>query len=252
MDIGAFVALVIGSVLTIASGCVFNNYLDRNIDKKMARTKKRALVTGRVSAAQALTFGTVLGLLGIAALALFTNWLTVVVGITGWVAYVIIYGIAKRKTVYGTIVGSVSGSVPPVAGYTAATGQLDGGALVLFVLLTLWQMPHFYSIAMYRTKDYRAAAIPVLPNVKDTRTAKIRILAYIAVFAAANISLSLLGYTGYVYAIVMCGLSLVWFWIGFKSFGKGDDVRWGRSMFFFSLTVILTLAGMLAVGPLLP
>lgn len=252
LPIGQFAALLAGSALTIASGCVYNNYLDRSIDKKMARTRKRALVTGRISARNALIFASALGIAGLSVLAIGTNWLTVAVGAIGLLMYVIVYGIAKRQTVYGTIVGSVAGSVPPVAGYTAVTNQLDGGAFMLLVLLTLWQMPHFYSIAMYRAKDYSAAAIPVVPLRKGARTAKVRILGYIAAFAVANVVLSGLGYTGYSYAIIMGGLGAAWLWLGLKSFQTKDEVQWGRGMFLFSLTVILALAGMLSVGPLLP
>ena len=124
-----------GISLVIASGCVFNNYLDRHIDKKMARTKNRAIVQGLVSKQQALTYASVLGLLGLIILAVHTNWLTVAIGVAGLFFYVIVYGIAKRRSVHSTLIGSISGALPPVAGYTAVTGRLDAVAITLFFIL---------------------------------------------------------------------------------------------------------------------
>jgi protoheme IX farnesyltransferase len=107
---------VVGSTLVMASGCVFNNYLDQEIDAKMKRTQKRALVSGEISKRSALVFGVVLGVLGIATLIVFTNPVTVLVGMVGWFAYVVVYSIFKRRTRFGTLVGSVSGAIPPAGG----------------------------------------------------------------------------------------------------------------------------------------
>lgn len=246
------VATVIGTSLVIGSGCVFNNYLDRSIDKKMARTKKRALPTGKISVRNALVFGAFLGLAGFATLALFVNWLVVLIGVIGYIDYIILYGYAKRKSVHGTLVGSISGSMPPVAGYCAVTGTFDTGALLLFLLLTAWQMPHFYSIAMYRHKDYKAAGIPVLPVVKGMQHTKVQILAYIVIFTAATLLLTPFGYTGWFYFVVMAALGLAWLRLALKGFKAADDVSWARKMFGFSLIVTLTVAVMLPLGALLP
>lgn len=246
------VATVVGTSLVIGSGCVFNNYLDRSIDKKMARTKKRALPTGKISVRNALIFGAILGFIGFATLALFVNWLVVAIGAIGYIDYIVLYGYAKRKSVHGTLVGSISGSMPPVAGYCAVTGNFDMGALLLFLLLTAWQMPHFYSIAMYRHKDYKAAGIPVLPVVKGMYHTKIQILAYIVLFTASTLLLSVFGYTGYVYFAVMALLGLAWLRLAIKGFKAANDEAWARKMFGFSLVVTLTVAVMLPLGALLP
>jgi protoheme IX farnesyltransferase len=108
-------------------------------------------------------------------------------------------------------------------------------------------MPHFYAIAMYRLDDYAAAKIPVLPIVKGPRHTKTQILFYIAAFILANVALSLLGYTGYIYLIVMVLLGIAWFWLGIKGF-KIDNKKWARKMFYLSLIVILSLSVMLSIG----
>src|SRR3989442_676200 len=112
-----FLETLIGISLVMASGCVFNNYIDRDIDAVMERTKDRALVIGAVSGRGTLVYGTLLGALGFLALALWTNLLTVIVALTGFFFYVVLYTIlSKRRSVYGTVIGSVSGAVPPVVG----------------------------------------------------------------------------------------------------------------------------------------
>jgi len=251
IDVRLFAATIGGMALVIASACVYNNYIDRGIDKKMARTKKRALVSGEISARSALTYATALCVFGFATL-LYTNALVVLIGVVAFIDYVVLYGIAKRRSVHGTIVGSVSGAAPVVVGYVAVTNRFDLGALLLFLILTFWQMPHFYAIAMYRFKDYKAAGLPVLPVKKGPQAAKVQILLYVLGFIAANILLVGRGYVGYSYLVVMVLLGLRWLWRGVQGFRTQDDAAWGRGMFRFSLVVMLGLCAMLSVGSILP
>ncbi len=252
IDFGLLVSVLMGISFVIASACVFNNYIDRDIDKKMARTNKRALASGVVSARGAMIYATILGVLGFLVLAVFTNLLTVILGVVGFFFYIVLYGISKRRSVHGTVVGSVAGAVPPVAGYTAVTNQLDSGALLLFLILVFWQMPHFYSIAVRRLKDYRAAELPVLPVKKGVKNTKIQILIYILAFIVAVIMLSVLGYTGYVFMLVMVTLALVWLWKGALGFKTRNNELWARNMFLFSLVITLSLSVMLSLNAWLP
>ena len=245
-------ATLLGTSLVVASGCVFNNYLDREIDKKMARTKQRALVIKTISVRNALIFATVLGILGFTLLAVFTNWLVVVIGLIGFVDYVIIYGYAKRHSVHGTLVGSISGAVPILAGYCAASGQLDSAAVIAFLLLAAWQMPHFYGIAMYRYDDYKRAGLPVMPVARGMLATKLQTLFYIVIFMAIASLLTIYHYTGYIYLAVMLLVGLAWFTKGVRLFNGKDDRLWGRKMFLFSLIVVLVMAVMLSLGARLP
>ncbi len=240
-------ATIIGIALVMASGCVFNNIIDRDIDLEMARTKNRPLVEGRISPAKALTFGIVLGVIGFATLALWNNWLTVAVAAAGWIAYVVLYTLwAKRKTVYGTAVGSIAGAVPPVVGYAAAAGRLDLGAALLFIILALWQMPHFFAIGIYRQPDYAAAHIPILPVKRGLRTTKITMMIYIALFVVATILLFIFGYAGPFYLIIAIVVGTVWFIQALRGFKISDsdikaNERWARKMFFISLIVLIAV-----------
>ena len=238
VHIGTLVLMLLGLSLIIGSACVFNNYLDRDIDVLMKRTKKRALVTGLISPLSSIIYATVIGLLGVSILAVFTNWLTVSIALIGHFFYVVVYGFAKRRSVHGTLVGSISGALPPLVGYCAATNRLDLGALLLFVLLVAWQMPHFYAIALYRKNEYSAANIPVLPVVKGEQEAKRQIFFYIIAYLLCAILLTLFGYTGYPYLVITIGIGLAWLRLGLQGFKQAESEIWARKTFRFSLIVI--------------
>ena len=247
-----FIAMIVGLGLVIASAAVFNNYLDRDIDIKMERTKDRALVTGAISNTSALIFGSVLGIIGFVILMLFTNVLATFVALVGFVVYVFAYTFAKRKTYWATEVGSIAGAVPIIVGYTAAVDRLDGAALILFLILALWQMPHFYAIALYRSPEYAAAGIPTLPLRKGTWTTKTRILLYIAAFGIMASFLTFFGYAGYSYVVVMGLVALAWFALAAQGFGVELEEEWARKLFFMSLVVLLVFCAILSAATILP
>jgi protoheme IX farnesyltransferase len=252
IDLGLLLAVGAGTALVIGSGCAFNNYLDRDIDAKMERTKKRALPAKQISGKNALIYASVLAVLGFLILGFFTNALAFLTGVVGLVFYVVVYGIAKRRTPWGTVVGSIPGATPPVAGYLAVTGVFDEAALLLFLILVVWQMPHFYAIAIFRLQDYKAAGIPVLPAVRSALTVKKRILAYVVAFILSAPLLTLLGFTGFIYALGVSLLGLAWLWKGINTFGMADNAKWARGMFGFSLLVLLGFSALLSFDVLLP
>jgi protoheme IX farnesyltransferase len=246
-----FAAMLIGLSLVIASGCVFNNIFDADIDAKMDRTKNRAIASGKISKRAAKIYGTILLILGGVALS-FTNNLTIVVALIGWIVYVLLYTPLKRKTVHDTLIGSIAGATPPVVGYTAITNKFDTGALLLLLILIFWQMPHFYAIAIRRLDEYKAASIPVLPLKNGIKAAKIQILVYIIAFVIAAVSLFYFGYTGYIYLTLAIILGLSWLWLAAKGFKAVDDKAWAKQTFLFSLVVLTTLSITMAFGKFLP
>lgn len=227
-------AMLSGLSGIMASACVLNNYIDRVADGAMERTRGRPLVQGFISPERSIMFATALGVSGILLLALLTNALTLAVALTGFVGYVGVYSFAKYRTEHGTLIGSVAGATPPVVGYCAATGSLDGAAWILFLMVLLWQMPHFLAIALYRIKDYAAASIPLLPIRKGVGFTKFSMLAYIVAFALASLLLS----QGLFYRMTVTIPNVVWLILCLKGFRCSDDQRWARTMFFFSLVTI--------------
>ncbi len=252
INLGLLVETLAGIALVIASACVFNNYIDREIDKNMARTKRRALVLGTISEYRALSYASLLGILGFSILVVYTNGLTVAAGAVGMFFYLAMYGYSKRRTIYGTLVGAVAGAMPPVAGYLAVANQLDPAAVVLFLVLVFWQMVHFYSIAIYRFDDYKNAKLPVLPVVKGTEIAKLNILFYSIGFVMLASLLTLFNYTGKLYLVVMLGFGVYWIYLALVGFSASDEKKWARKMFFYSLIVTLVFSFMLSVNHWLP
>lgn len=235
---GLFLATLAGLACIMASACVFNNYIDRPLDKKMERTKKRPLVTGIISGKNALAFGTVLGVLGGLVLSIFTNPLTVGIAAFGFFVYVVLYSLWKSKTVYGTAIGSIAGATPPLVGYCAVANRLDPGALILFLMLVLWQMPHFFSIALYQMEDYARAKIPVLPLEKGVFRTKVHMVLYILAFIFAAAALTYWNYAGFLYLTVALCFGLVWLVWCVKGFYCKDEHLWAKEMFRLSLVLI--------------
>jgi len=240
-DLWLFLATVLGLALIIASACVFNNAIDRDADEKMSRTKDRPLPRGLITAKSALLFAVILGISGGYILAVYTNVLTALVALTGFFVYVVVYSLWKYRSTNATLVGSIAGAVPPVVGYVAVTNQMDAAAWILFAIVLLWQMPHFYAIAVYRIEDYLAASIPVLPTTKGMFLTKVSMSLYIVAFMVATLLLLTYGYTGIAYLVTAAVLGFAWFVLSLLGFQAKNDARWGRQMFRLSLVVITVL-----------
>jgi len=252
-DVWLFLATIGGMTLVIAAACVLNNVLDQDIDRIMDRTKMRAVAHGDISSRKATLLSTVLGALGFAVLIAWTNLIVVTVGALGFVVYVWLYGaLSKRKSIHGTLVGSISGAMPILAGYVAVAGKFDTAALLVFLMLFFWQFPEFYSIAIYRRKEYEAARIPVMSVIKGVHSTSVQIFVYTVLFVVSALLLTPLGYTGWIYFGVMTLLGAYWIWLGAKGLRSGDSDAWARQMFHFSLIVLLALSVALAFGPILP
>jgi len=249
VDLVLLVATLIGVSLVMASGCVFNNVIDRDIDAVMERTRNRALARGSISPRGALVYGGLLGTLGLSLLYVYTNFLTASVALLGLFVYVVIYTLLfKRHSGYGTFTGSIAGAIPPVLGYLAVSNTVDAGAVILFVILALWQMPHSFAIALYRIEDYTKAGVQVLPVKRGVLVTKVHTIVYVALFIIASLMLPVFGYVGQMYFVVMLVVGLAWFLIATRGFGSKNDKLWARSMFVFSILVVIIFSMMAIVG----
>jgi heme o synthase len=252
-DIALLLPTVIGVSLVIASACVLNNLMDVDLDRIMLRTRKRALARGAISRKAAALYASLLGFAGITILLEKDNLLSVAIVLAGWVIYVLVYTVhLKRNSVHATLIGSLAGAAPPLAGYCAVSGRFDMEAVILLVIFVLWQMPHFYAIAIYRLDDYLAASIPVLPAEQGTSVAKIHIVGYILAFVAATLTLSLAGYTGYIYLSVAAILGLIWLYVAWEGYKAPDDRTWARKVFICSIVIMSALSITMSVDPAMP
>ncbi|WP_407639607.1 heme o synthase [Anaerobacillus alkalidiazotrophicus] len=233
---------LLGSALVMAGGCSLNNYIDRDIDHLMERTSGRPTVTGKISDNQVLIFGLALSALGMVLLLLTTS-VAAVLGLVGLVFYVVIYTMwTKRTTSLNTIVGSVSGAVPPLIGWAVIDPSLHPIAWILFLIMFIWQPPHFLALAMKRCEEYRKAGIPMLPVVSGFQVTKRQMVLYVAILIPVSLMVSPM--FGPVYTVITGMLGAGWLVLGIRGFFMRDDMKWAKLMFVYSLnylTIIFVL-----------
>ncbi|KMK96639.1 heme o synthase [Rossellomorea marisflavi] len=227
-----------GSSFIIAGSCAVNNVYDRDIDHVMDRTKGRPTVTGKINAGKALSIGLFMILLG--TIMLFMTTITAgVIGLVGVISYVLLYTMwSKRRYVSNTIVGSISGAVPPLIGWAAVDGGLSTTAWVLFLLVFIWQPPHFYALAMKRVEEYRAANIPMLPVVKGFNVTKHHIVWWVAALLPLPFFLIDLGLP---FFILATAFNIGWLALGLAGYKMKDEIKWSRLMFVYSLNYLTIL-----------
>jgi protoheme IX farnesyltransferase len=248
IDSVLLLGMLLGLSCTIASACIINNIIDRDIDGHMERTKDRAIPTGRISIRNASVFAAALFLIGTASLFFLTNYLALAVTLFGVFVYVGLYTPLKRVTVHSTIIGALAGAVPPVVGYVAVTNTLDSVAVTLFLLLVCWQMVHFFAIAIFRKDDYAKAGLPVMPVRVGIFRTKVVMVVYALLFAAAAYALLVAAGLGMLYGVTLGLLSAGWIVLSFAGFAGNDDARWARTMFFYSLVILLAWCAVLALS----
>lgn len=247
------VGMWIGLALVIGSGCVFNNHFDRDIDSLMTRTQKRPTVTGDIDGLQAAIYALILGFFGLLILLTIGNWLTFGLGLIGLFVYLPVYTLwLKRTSIYSTVIGAVSGAMPPVIGYCSFKGVFDAGACYLFLILFLWQMPHSYAIALFRQGEYIKAGLPSMPATIGKRQTKITILLYTGMLLGASF-LTLFAEPNIPW-LLLIGMALVngiWLVIGIKLWPRMSDHRWAKMMFSLSLLSIMCFSLLLSLQPLI-
>ncbi|KKE78092.1 protoheme IX farnesyltransferase [Bacilli bacterium] len=239
---------LLGSALVIAGGCIVNNWFDVDIDPKMERTKNRPTVTGFFSLKSVLIIGLVTTTIGLLLLS-FTTIEATLFAFFGWIVYVIFYTMwSKRKTTLNTIVGSFSGAMPPLIGWAAISPEFHIIPLVLFLIMFIWQTPHFLSLAMKKTEDYKEAGVPMLPVVYGFEITKRQIVIYTLCLLPLPFFMTSLGM---VFVVISTLLNIGWIIIGFKGFFVKEDLKWANMMFIYSLNY-LTIVFLLMIIVTLP
>jgi heme o synthase len=245
---GIFLAAMLGITLLVASGCVLNNCIDRNIDKHMTRTHDRALARGSMSLQTGLGYALGLAMAGAAVLLAGTNRLTLAIVFLGLVIYVGVYSAyLKRRSPYSTLIGSLAGAAAPLAAYCAVSGRFDLGAILVLAIFSLWQIPHSYAITIMRYDDYAAASIPVLPLKHGIAATKQHIVWHVAAFALAAMLLSFFQYTGTCYLIVASLVGGLWIILALAARCFSNELRWAKTLYIFSIAAIVVLSVMMSV-----
>lgn len=198
---------LIGSWLVASGAAALNEYLERDLDAKMKRTRQRPLPMNKLSPTSALVFGVAISTIGIFELAFFVNSLTAALSMASLFSYLLLYTPLKTRTSLCTLIGAIPGAIPPMMGWTAVRGQIDGPAWVLFAILFLWQLPHFLAIAWMYREDYARAGFPMLPVIDANGASTSRmIVLYTAVLIPVTLIPARVGLAGFSYfcaALVM-------------------------------------------------
>jgi len=233
---------LLGTALVAAAASTLNQWGERTADAAMRRTAQRPLPAGRLTPAQALWFGLALLVIGTAWLAAFANPMASLLAAFTAASYLLAYTPLKPVTPLATLVGAVPGAIPPMIGWAAARGSLDAGAWVLFLIVFLWQMPHFLAIATLYRQDYARAGFRVLAVVDPDgeRTARESVF-YAAFLVPVSLMPSFVGLTGRWYLAGAMTLSLAYVWYAARLLPAPQDVTRARTLFRFSLIYLPVL-----------
>jgi heme o synthase len=236
----AAVAVLCIAVGAGASGAI-NMWYDRDIDAVMRRTAQRPLPARRMEPGEALGFGVVLGIGSVVVMGLAVNWAAAALLALTIAFYVFVYTIwLKRRTPQNIVIGGAAGALPPLIGWAAVTGDIGWGAVALFAIIFFWTPPHFWALSLYRSGEYAAAGVPMLPVVAGPRETKKQMLLYTVVLWPASLAPWLLGLAGPVYAVVVAVLSLAFTGTAIAVWRDNSD-RSARHMFAFSLLYLFLI-----------
>ncbi len=231
----------IGIALLAGAAAVINHVVDQKIDTVMARTRKRPVATGKISPFDALVFATSLALAGMLILVWQVNALTAWLTLASLVGYAGVYTLyLKRATPQNIVIGGLAGAMPPLLGWTAVTGQVEGHALLLVLIIFAWTPPHFWALAIHRKEEYAKAGIPMLPVTHGNRYTEIHIVLYTLMMLAVSLLPFVTGMSGPIYlvAAVVLGLRFLQYAVRLL---RGDDRMVALATFKYSITYLMAL-----------
>jgi protoheme IX farnesyltransferase len=242
----------LGIALAAGSAAAINHVLDRRIDARMARTKRRPLPSGHLDYTHALAFAVVLGVLAMLLLALLVNRLTALLTFGSLIGYAVIYTAwLKRATPQNIVIGGAAGAAPPVLGWAAVTNTIDPHALLLFLIIFAWTPPHFWALAIARRNEYAKADIPMLPVTYGVEFTRLHVMLYTVILVLVTLLPFLTHMSGLIYLVAVIGLDarFVWYAVMLKV-TRRDDLP--MRVFRFSISYLMWLFLALLVDHYLP
>lgn len=248
-SIHPFLAVVAVFCIAMASGgaAAINMWYEQDIDRLMLRTSQRPLVRGVIAPSDALAFGVVLSIFAVMLMGLATNWVAALLLLLANLFYVFVYTIwLKRRTPQNIVVGGAAGAFPPVIGWVAVTGQIDVIPLVLFAIIFLWTPPHFWSLALYRSDDYKAAGIPMLPVIHGWRVTVWNIVFYMGMLIILTLLPWFLDFAGVFYVLTTLILGGLWFLAALPLLWN-KSIRRAKNSFAISILYLFTIFAVLIV-----
>jgi len=248
IDWVAALGALIGTALVVAGANALNMMLEKDSDALMTRTRSRPLPSGRMAVDSALIFGVLVSLAGLSALALWTTALAVGIAALALVSYVLVYTPLKRISSLSLLVGAVPGALPPAIGYAALTGAVDGIGLWLFLILFVWQVPHFLAISIFRRDEYARAGLRVLPMECGVGFARRTALVMSLALLLTSLMPTLLGLASLGYGLVALTSGAIFAFLAARDLGRDATDASARRLFFASMPHLVVLLGTLAFG----
>jgi protoheme IX farnesyltransferase len=248
--LGVLIGSLIGGAMAAGGAGAVNCWFDRDIDKLMPRTRRRAIAAGRITPAAGLTFGIVVGLGGVGLIAIAGNRLAAALALAGGLVYVFVYTMwLKRATAQNIVIGGAAGAFPPLVGWAAVTGSLNPLAWALFAIVFFWTPPHFWALALLLRRQYSAAGVPMLPVVAGEGRTRLLILVYSILLLVISALPAL--WLGLVYAVACIVLGGVFVWLAGRASRRRDGAS-AMVLFHYSLAYLALLfvaAAMAAAAP---
>jgi protoheme IX farnesyltransferase len=242
----------LGIALAAGSAAAINHVLDRQIDARMARTRRRPLPSGHLDHTRALAFAVLLGLLSMVLLVLFVNTLTALLTFGSLIGYAIVYTAwLKRATPQNIVIGGAAGAAPPVLGWAAVTNTIDPHALLLFLIIFAWTPPHFWALAIARRSDYARADIPMLPVTHGVEFTRLHVMLYTVILVLVTLLPYLTHMSGLIYLVAVIALNarFVWYSVMLK-LTRRDDLP--MRVFRYSISYLMWLFLALLLDHYLP
>jgi protoheme IX farnesyltransferase len=242
-----FAALLCIAVGAGAAGAL-NMWYDADIDARMARTAARPIPRGRITCGEAVGFGLTLAVFSVVLLGLLVNVLAAALLAFTIFFYVAIYTVwLKRSTPQNIVIGGAAGALPPIIGWTAASGSLAIEPILLFLIIFFWTPPHFWALSLYRREDYARAGVPMLPVVAGEQETRRQILLYTLILAPLGVTPWLLGNAGLVYGVTAAAMGAIMIALALRV--RKERVRYNASkrLFAFSILYLFLLFAMLLV-----
>ncbi len=246
-DLRLVLAATVGIWLLAAAAFAMNCLIEQQVDARMLRTAQRATATGSISTAQVLGFSGVLGATGMVVLYQWVNPLTMWLTFATFVGYAVIYTIIlKPRTPQNIVIGGLSGAMPPALGWAAVADAVPGEAWLLVLIIFIWTPPHFWALALYRTKDYANSGLPMLPITHGEKFTRLHILLYSIALLATTLLPYIVGMSGLLYLGTAVALGLIFVGYAFKLYRAYSD-ELARKLFRFSILYLsLLFAALLA------
>jgi protoheme IX farnesyltransferase len=245
--------VILGGYLMAGGANAINMWFDRDIDRRMSRTRLRPIPAGRIRPAAGLAFGIGLGLAAFAVLWYQVNQLSAWIALAGLLFYVFVYTVwLKRSSPQNIVIGGAAGAFPPLVGWTAMTGQLDLAAIYLFAIIFYWTPPHFWALALIKQGEYAKAGVPMLPVVRGEERTKFEMLAYTLILLPLSIMPALFGALGAFYGLValLLGARLLWYCIRLLRERSSMPLAW--QMYRYSLVYLALLFVAMGVDRAVP